>query len=789
MIHHINFLFLITLLVPVLLLGSDSWKIYDDSQVAIVEITVDPSSLDWMYQNVESDSLHLATVHFTNAWIDDTVDSVGLRLRGNTSRDSQKKSFKLSFNTFIPRRQFYDVEKLNLNGEHNDPSIIRSKLCWDLFQEIGMTASRAAHAAVYINNEYYGLYILVEHIDDEFLQDNYSDDSGNLWKCLWPADLTYRGPDPEDYHPYYDDYRPYDLKTNVDEYDYSHLVRLIDIINNTPDDLFADSLEQILMVPEVLKYFAINVLVGGWDDYWFLMNNYYLYYEPAVDKFHWIPYDYDNTFGVDWFGVDWTSVDPYIFANIEETQGGEPGPRPLAERIMANAQYRNLYSHFLEFYRDNVYDLSLWESRFDSLKDLITLWAEDDLFRTLDYGFTMDDFNDSYYADGYFNQHVKRGIKEFVNIRNSSLVTQIKWLAVKPIVYTIDWWPKIPYPEDSIYITASAFSCIGLSDVSIQFHPGDLCVIETYPMTFLPVSQTKLVEEADRWIGAIPPLGMNGFGHFQILATDINGQAQIYPRNTSIFIKTPEIDTNKVIINEFLAKNDTTNTDNAGEYDDWIELYNPTSSDVYLSGMYLTDDPDFLVKWQFPFGGVVIGSHEFLLIWCDNDLSQSGLHANFKLDVDGEFIALVADNGVSIVDSVTYGVQSADVSYGRSPDGADLWEYFTTPTPLAPNSTASSPEEYILPQKYELLQNYPNPFNPITVIRYSLPEHSNINIIVYDVLGKQIRSLINRPQEAGYRSVVWDATDDFGKPVSAGVYLYRITAGDYSEIRKMVLIK
>ncbi|MCK4297601.1 MAG: CotH kinase family protein, partial [Candidatus Marinimicrobia bacterium] len=197
MIHHIKFLFLITLLVHVLLLGSDSWKIYDDSQVAIVEITVDESALNWMYQNVESDSLHLATIHFTNAWIDETVDSVGLRLRGNTSRYSQKKSFKLSFNTFIPKRQFYDVEKLNLNGEHNDPSIIRSKLSWDLFQEIGMTASRAAHAAVYINNEYYGLYILVEHIDDEFLQDNFSDDSGNLWKCLWPADLTYQGTNPE----------------------------------------------------------------------------------------------------------------------------------------------------------------------------------------------------------------------------------------------------------------------------------------------------------------------------------------------------------------------------------------------------------------------------------------------------------------------------------------------------------------------------------------------------------------------------------------------------------------
>ena len=180
----IRLFFLIGFFPIVLLWGRESWKLYDDSQVAVVEISVDPLSLIWMMQNDESDSLHLATVHFKNAWIDETIDSVGLRIRGNTSRYSQKKSLKLSFNTFVAGRQFYGVDKLNLNGEHNDPSIIRSKLCWDFFQDIGLTASRAAHAAVYINCNYVGLYISVEHIDDEFLQNHYSDDSGNLFRVL-----------------------------------------------------------------------------------------------------------------------------------------------------------------------------------------------------------------------------------------------------------------------------------------------------------------------------------------------------------------------------------------------------------------------------------------------------------------------------------------------------------------------------------------------------------------------------------------------------------------------------
>ena len=82
----------------------------------------------------------------------------------------QKKSFKVDFNHFISGRDFHGVEKLNLNGEHNDVSIMRAKLSWDLYQSMGMVSSRAAHAKLYINGDYYGLYISVEHIDDSFYQ-------------------------------------------------------------------------------------------------------------------------------------------------------------------------------------------------------------------------------------------------------------------------------------------------------------------------------------------------------------------------------------------------------------------------------------------------------------------------------------------------------------------------------------------------------------------------------------------------------------------------------------------
>jgi len=94
-----------------------------------------------------------------------------------------------------------------------------------------------------------------------------------------------------------------------------------------------------------------------------------------------------------------------------------------------------------------------------------------------------------------------------------------------------------------------------------------------------------------------------------------------------------------------------------------------------------------------------------------------------------------------------------------------------------------------LPIIYKLYNAYPNPFNPVTTLRYDLPENAMINIAIYDMLGRQVKTLVNQTQDAGYRSVIWDATNDYGKPVSDGIYLYQIQAGEYMQTKKMVLLK
>jgi len=103
--------------------------------------------------------------------------------------------------------------------------------------------------------------------------------------------------------------------------------------------------------------------------------------------------------------------------------------------------------------------------------------------------------------------------------------------------------------------------------------------------------------------------------------------------------------------------------------------------------------------------------------------------------------------------------------------------------------TVSTEEELILPTKFALHQNYPNPFNPITQLMYDLPEQSRATLIVFDLLGREVITLLSEKQDAGYKSVLWDGTNNKGQLVSAGVYFYQIRAGDYIQTKKMMLLK
>ncbi|MEZ4525588.1 MAG: carbohydrate-binding domain-containing protein [Desulfobacterales bacterium] len=143
-----------------------------------------------------------------------------------------------------------------------------------------------------------------------------------------------------------------------------------------------------------------------------------------------------------------------------------------------------------------------------------------------------------------------------------------------------------------------------------------------------------------------------------------------------------------VVINEFMADNAATVMDQDGEYDDWIELYNKSSEAISLAGCHLTDKTTNLTQWTFP-DGTTIAAGNYLIIWADEDEDQGGLHANFKLGASGESIVLVASDQTTVIDTITFGAQTTDVSTGRYPNGTGDFVQMP-PTPAAANSMVGS---------------------------------------------------------------------------------------------------
>ena len=93
------------------------------------------------------------------------------------------------------------------------------------------------------------------------------------------------------------------------------------------------------------------------------------------------------------------------------------------------------------------------------------------------------------------------------------------------------------------------------------------------------------------------------------------------------------------------------------------------------------------------------------------------------------------------------------------------------------------------PEQFVLYPNYPNPFNPFTTIRYDLSKESFVDITIYDMLGNVVHNLVNANEFSGYKSIQWNAINNQGEPVSAGIYLCKIQAGDFRQTRKMILLK
>jgi len=658
-------------------------EFYRTDVVPRIDITIPADSLAAIFANVTSDYEYHASFAYTAPGYSVSGFEVGFRLRGNTSRNSGKKSFKISFNSFVSGTRIQGVKDLNLNGEHNDPSIMRARIAWELAQDAGMPAPRVNHVRLFINGQPFGLYANIEHMNDDYVEHRYARDAGNLYKCLWPADLANLGTDPNSYKLWSGGRRVYELKTNETLDDYSGLARFVTALHATTSTQALCALDSVFNVNSYLKWLAWEVTTGHWDNHSFNKNNFYLYEDPASGLIEFISYDADNTFGVDWFNIDWATRSPFQF-----------GTYPLYTKILTNpAAQRRLKLFLNEF--GTLAGSAAWRNRNEALRAQLAPFVEEDVYRTFDYGYDSLDFWNALDVAG--GAHVKSGIHPFMTSRIAATSSKVPTGNVEPIVFV----PRL-----------SGHGGIGVIPVQVEvWDESTPNVMLHYQPSGGSWQSFTLFDDGthgdelagDRLYGGLVPASVGGISYY-VTATDDHNASTSAPCSPAFWATYAHPN---VLINEACSYNATGPAAPNGSREDWIELRNPSSSPVGLNGLFLSDNSANPGKAAL--SGHSIPANGRLLFWAAGGTGFTR-SLDFKLDKNGEGLALNAQSngGWVHLDEVRLPPLMPDQSFGRRHDDAFTWVVFDQfASPSASNSgTLSSPELNLRPA----LLAYPNPF-------------------------------------------------------------------------------
>jgi hypothetical protein len=404
-------------------------------------------------------------------WFDgELVSDVGVRPKGNSSLreavhlGSPRFSLKIDFNLFNKVRNFRGLKKLNLNNGFSDPTLIRERLAYELFEQMGVPTPRSSFIDLWVNDTHLGVYTMVEQIDKTFLRRHFPTDDGNIYKPeMWAGPLAWtegqqagRGitrqdvpdsgldvnigggklreiiqafeqqlpgrPLPPGRPPgkQLDYLQLMGLKTNENNPDHSALFRFLDVLNNEPDETFPDKIEKVLDVDEVLRFLAVSTLIVHLDNYIGSGHNYYLY---EIDgKFIILPWDLNMAFGT--FKCQCPGIDRKDIINlyIDEPTCGRIADRPIVKRLLSHQSYLDAYHRYLKFLLDGPFKVDRMLSRIDELAGLIRPFVESDELKF----FSTRDFERGLTEDvGVLRRPTPIGLKTFVVERTESVRQQL----------------------------------------------------------------------------------------------------------------------------------------------------------------------------------------------------------------------------------------------------------------------------------------------------------------------------------------------------------------------------
>jgi len=640
-------------------------------------------------------------------------DSVGVRYKGfsSVSVNRVKNPFNIKLDYIIDGQDHGGVDKLKLSNVIQDPSFVREVLTYEIAANY-LPSAKANYANVFVNDTLWGLYTNVQAVNKDFLNDHFGNKYNPFFKCN-PENLNVspggenanlsntHGNDSLDYEPYYD---------IESDYGWEALYNLIDTLNN-----YIDSINNVLNIDRTLWIHALNYTLINFDSYIGYGQNYYLY-KDKTGQFNPLLWDLNMSFGS--FRLTDASSIYFSGFDIAQAQNMDPllhhtqisvAPRPLLRNLFLSERNRKMYlAHIRTIVNENFANQN-YAVRGQYFQNLIDTSVQNDTNKFYSYADFIMNLNNPVTlvtADC-------PGITQLMDARTTYL-SNYTGFSGEPTITNIMSSPQNFFLGDDVWITADIADA---TEAILGYRFGNNMAFKTTAMFDDGNHNDGLAY--DGVFGGVIPNSANVVDYYLYADNDSAGVFSPVRAAYEFYSIQSQLQNGDVVINEVMSNNVTSVTDASGKFEDWIELYNTTSSPVSTAGLFLTDTLGLLQKWELP--NQTIPANGYAIIWADEDGSQGDMHANFKLSNLGEQLILTNADSV-VIDSITFLTQADDVAFARSPNGVGSF-VMQSPTFKANNDFINA-----ITEREEITLVYPNPFS--TFIKWNNLENVEVRNIV-----------------------------------------------------------
>jgi len=605
--------------------------------------------------------------YFSTTGNKELEQDVTIRIHGGDTRLLPQKALRLYADAFFNYKFFlkknitsFKTLVLRNSGNDNVSTMFRDAFMSDLLSEMGSGMEYQAYApsVLFIDGEFWGIHNIRERVDKYFLSENCGNNPDSL-DLIEKNGIVDEG-DNINYFLWYNFLDGADMTIPAN---YDYMTTLIDINNFTDYN--------------IAEIFFSNI---DWP------SNNRMYWRPVSQggKWRWIAFDTDFGFGLETY----SNYDNNTLVFATTPNGPTSPPSWNTNYPFATMQLRKMLQN-TKFRNDFV-------NRFADMLNTT--------FKTGNVVNKINEFQSQYIS--VMPEHIERWSKPATFTDWIDNVQHLRNFAInRPYYvrkYIIEYFNEVENLSQDI--TDTSFVTLNTPDTTMGYIKINTIRPHSYPWSGIYFHNVPIPLKAK----AKP-----GYKFVEWAGTGItNSDIEINLISDTTFTAIFEIDTNyvphMVFINEFMASNNSTISDEYGEHDDWIELYNPNLDTIDIGGLYITDNLSYPHKHHIAANTNLtkIPPLDYLLLWADGTPTQGTLHLNFSLSASGEAIGIY-DSILNVVDSVIFGVQSNDISFGRYPDGDNYWRFFSTPTPDASNSVNSINES----DTPTALTLFPNPIN------------------------------------------------------------------------------